>query len=210
MTTRTVSYAGSDEELFREQMRTSAHGDGASPRTFAYLLAEAAKTRVWERLTDKRGRRYESFRAFLGDGDPYGLGMTEDELRHAAALAGVLDLVARLLNEEIEPAAPAVHAGPGRGHKTNSTTDGFTRPDRETAGHVVARLKRDDPALAEKVVNGEVSAYAAARAKGWKPPRIQVTTPERTAAHLRKHMSPKQLAELARLLLGDGGDTGDN
>ena len=65
---------------------------------------------------------------------------------------------------------------------------------------MVARLKRDDPDLAERVVSGEMSAYAAARSKGWKPPRIQVTTPERIAAHLRKHMTHPQLAELSRLL----------
>lgn len=197
MTTRTVSYAGSDEELFREQMRTSAHGDGASPRTFAYLLAEAAKTRVWERLTNEGGKPYESFRAFLGDRDPYGLGMTEDELHHAAALAGVQDLVARLLKEEIP-------GGSKKGHKTKRTTlngiDDLIGPQSDTVERTMRRLKRDDPALAEKVVKGDVSAYAAARSKGWKPPRIQVTTPERTAAHLRKHMTADQLAELARLL----------
>lgn len=195
--TRTVSYADSDEELFREQMRTSAHGDGAHPRTFAYLLAKAAETRIWERLADSRGQRYDSFRAFLSDEEPHGLHMTEDELKHAAALAGVQDLVSRLLKEEIAPAQPT-----GANQHTDSTERNGQRTTltSETAERHLRRLKRDDPVLAERVVNGEVSAYAAARSKGWKPPRIQVTTPERTAVHLRKHMPPDQLAELARLL----------
>src|SRR5690606_24901280 len=108
------------------------------------------------------------------------------------ALADKHELGERLLYEEIEPALPANVAGPGRGKKTKRTTLSFQS---ETAERHLRRLKRDDPALAEKVVKGEISAYAAARAKGWKPPRIQVTTPERTAAHLRKYMTPDQLAE---------------
>lgn len=71
--------------------------------------------------------------------------------------------VRALLLEEIEPTAA---------HGTNRHTSRHsTTVSRDTADAVVAKLKRDDPALAEKVVNGELSAYAAARSKGWKPPR---------------------------------------
>lgn len=194
--TRTVSYAGTDEELFREQMRTSAHGDGAHPRTFSYLLVKAAESHVWERLRDPGGQPFRSFRDFLIAPDPHGLGMTVEELRHAVALAGdeAQRVVDTLLRAEIEPAPKSGEVGRGRVRKRT------TLPNSETADRHLARLKRDDPALAEKVVQGEVSAYAAARSKGWKPPRIQVTTPERTASQLRKHMTPEQLAELARLL----------
>lgn len=67
-------------------------------------------------------------------------------------------------------AAPASHAGPGRG-KTDGTTIGFS--DRTNSReHTVARLKRDDPETAAKVTSGELSAYAAAREKGWRRPRI--------------------------------------
>lgn len=197
---RTVAYAATDEELFREQMRTSAHGDGAHPRTFAYLLVKAAETRVWEKLAGPTGEPFRTFRDFLTAADPDGLGMTVEELRHAVALAGdeAQQAVDRLLKGETSRASM-------RGNKTKRTTlnniDESLGPQSETAERHLRRLKRDDPALAEQVVNGELSSYAAARSKGWKPPRIQVTTPERTAAHLRKYLTQEQRAELARLLI---------
>jgi hypothetical protein len=194
-TTRTVRFADSDEELFREQMRSAAHGDGARPKTFAYLLTEAAKNGVWEKLG------FGSFRTFLeADEADGGLGMNKAELFHAAALADVEDLAHRLYGEDIQKAPPASHAGPGRGHKTNSTTTGLD--DRGTE-YVIARLKRDDPEMAHRVVSGEISAYAAAREKGWRKPRIVVSSPERVADSLRKHMSTDDLARLVALLIQD-------
>lgn len=68
------------------------------------------------------------------------------------------------------------------------------RPD--TADKVTARLKRDDPKLAQRVVNGEITPNAAARAKGWRKPRIVLSAPASVAKALRKHMEPDDLAEL--------------
>ncbi len=122
--------------------------------------------------------------------------MTVDGLRHAVALADAKarKAVETLLKGEIEAA---------QDHGTNRHTsrDGTAMSgETNTATTTISRLKRDDPDLAEKVVNGEVSAYAAAREKGWRNPRIAVSTPARVAASLRTYMSPTQLAELARLL----------
>lgn len=138
--------------------------------------------------------RHPTFTSFVSTDPPKGLGGKSTALvALCGADKGLRDRVERMLKGEIEPAAPV-----GRPKKDGTTI--ISDAPSNTATTVVARLKRDDPALAERVVNGEVSAYAAARSKGWKPPRIQVTTPERTAGHLRKHMTPEQLAELARLL----------
>lgn len=78
--------------------------------------------------------------------------------------------VARLLAEDV-PAA-AAHGGE---RQTGRAQDGVTILSSgvdNTAEHITARLKRDDPDLAEKVVTGEVSPNAAARQKGWRKPRI--------------------------------------
>jgi hypothetical protein len=74
---------------------------------------------------------------------------------------------------------------------------------RNSAVKLVARLKRDDPELAERVVKGELTANAAARQKGWRKPRILVSSPERTAESLRKHMPAEARQALARLFLED-------
>jgi hypothetical protein len=57
--------------------------------------------------------------------------------------------------------------------------------------------------MAHRVVSGEISAYAAAREKGWRKPRIVVSSPERVADSLRKHMSTDDLARLVALLIQD-------
>jgi len=199
-TTRTVAYAATDDELFREQMRSSAQGDGASPRTFAYLLQKAEQNRVWERLTGPQSRPFGSFRAFLEAPEATGgLGMNEERLYHAASLAGVLDLAQRLYLGETVTEIP--HGGDRRS-PTFQVRD--TQLKRETtaddAERVVARLKRDDPELAEKVVRGEVTPNAAAREKGWRKPRIILSSPERIAASLRRYMPREAILRLAELL----------
>ncbi|MEV8510831.1 hypothetical protein [Dactylosporangium sp. NPDC051484] len=79
----------------------------------------------------------------------------------------------QLLGEAIEPVSR-----PGRGKKTNGDTIGFPSNQVES---VVARLKRDNPDLADRVVRGETTANAAAREMGWRHPRIVVSSPERVA-----------------------------
>jgi hypothetical protein len=188
------------------QAGQALHRDGASPAGALDLLAAIIEDATWERATDKDGRSFAGrFRDFVTD-RTHGLNTTPAELvkviglRHpreskhdvAERVESMRVEVGRLLKEEIKKAGQR-----GRPGKDSTTV---IRPDRETAGATIARLKRDDPVLAERVVNGEMSAYAAARSKGWKPPRIQVTTPERTAVHLRKYMSPDDLALLAKLI----------
>ena len=74
------------------------------------------------------------------------------------------------------------------------------KPGHKTADWFVARLKHEDPGLAEKVILGEVTPNAAAREKGWRKPRITVSTPDRVARSLRTYMSPEDIAKLITLL----------
>lgn len=220
MSVRTVEVGEYTEDELRVQRAGEAlHRDGASPAGALELLAAITEDRTWERVADVKGRSFKGrFRAFVEARAPFGLGYDPDQLpkvlalRHphesvpdvAYRMATMRDQVRMLLLTEIAPAIPALHAGPGRGHKTERTTLGFTDGARsETAERTVRRLKRDDPDLAEKVVTGQVSAYAAAREKGWKPPRIQVTTPERIAAKLRLLLPREAITRLAELLASE-------
>jgi len=59
-------------------------------------------------------------------------------------------------SEEVEPLGPAVHAGPGRGHKTG---DDVTRLGRgNSAEYLVAKLKRDAPEFAERLAADHLAA----------------------------------------------------
>ena len=191
MTTRETSFGLSDARMLLEQLRIAARSDGASPKSFALLLRRVFEERAWEL------EGFGTFRAYVEAREPQGLDMTEEKLLDAARLADIEPLVRQLLYAEVSVAPQPIHAGPGRGHKTDCVTNGF-KPDR--VDHVVARLKRDDPALAERVVRGEVTPNAAAREKGWRKPRIVLSTPERVAASLRKWMPREALTRLAELL----------
>lgn len=110
--------------------------------------------------------------------------MTESKLMDAARLADVEGLARRLLMEEI-PVAPT----PGGDRRPDDfQSNGLNLKSGPTAERTIARLKRTDPGLAEKVVRGEVTPNAAAREKGWRRPRIVLSTPERVAVPLRKWM----------------------
>lgn len=200
MAVRHASSDFSEARLLLEQLRIAAQSDGASPRSFALLLRRASETRPWE-------EGFTSFRAYLTTSEEHdGLGLNETAFLHIAELGGALEIAKRLLYGET-PAA-GEHRGQtvtertSRERDTHSTAES-NKPD--TSERVVSRLKRDDPGLAERVISGEVTPNAAARAKGWRKPRIVVSSPERVATSLRKHMSADDLKALARLLLNEEG-----
>jgi hypothetical protein len=187
-----------DTRLLLNRLSASVRSDGASPRSFALLLRKAVEERAWE------VEGFRSFHSYMTTPETSGgLDMAEDKLMDAARLADIESLVRQLLLEEI-PAAMMHGDGPGRGHteKRLRGTKSFL-PESDTSDRVVARLRRDDPELAERVVRGEVTANAAAQEKGWRKPRIVLTSPESVARALRRHMSADALARLVLLLVAD-------
>lgn len=178
------------------------------------LVRQLLDDEAWREFTIPGGQviRHKSFGAFAQAEPPKGLGGRKNQL---IALCGTdEEMAARvrsLLLEEV-PKAGRHGNGPGRGHHekrvydTNSFPSPTARPD--SAEHVIARLKRDDPELAEKVVRGEVTPNAAAHEKGWRKPRIVLSTPERIATSLRKWMPRESLKRLAELLAQDETHTG--
>lgn len=138
---------------------------------------------------------YRQFREFVEAEPPKGLGGRVSQL---VTLCGTDEelrtRVERMAKEEIPPAGPV-----GR-PSADSEKVGGTNIKANQVEHVVARLKRDVPELAERVVSGEVSANAAARQMGWRHPRIVVSSPERVAESLRRTMAPQDIARLIAIL----------
>jgi len=188
--------------------------DGGSPGSALEGLAAIVEDNTWAKVPcgPDDSRPFATFRHFVEAAPPFGLGYSTKQLGALLQLQhpgeGSADIhsrmeamrseVRQLLASAIEPAAPSIHAGPGRGHETDGATKGFGA---NTAEYVVGRLKRDDPTLAERVVRGEVTANAAARQAGIRKPRILLTSPASVAAALRRHMSADDLARLISLLL---------
>jgi len=67
--------------------------------------------------------------------------------------------------------------------------------------YIIARLKRDNPEMAQKVLSGELSANKAAIKTGIRKEYIQVqATIPAIAAKVKKMFSPDQLQELVTLI----------
>jgi len=234
---RRVEFGEFTEEQLRVQRAGEAlHRDGASPAGALELLAAIVEDRTWERVTDKAGRSFKGrFREFVNDRTA-GLGYDPDQLPKVLALqhphesvpdvayrmATMREQVRTLLAEEIF--AISDHRGriiTERNTRDSATISSITDCDSVTtpsgkkkagtgrgSDYLTARLKRDDPDLAEKVVRGEITPNAAATEKGWLKPRIALSTPERVAASLRKWMPRESLKRLAELLTQDEPHTG--
>lgn len=212
MTTRTVTSGEiTDDEMRAYRAAKALHRDGGSPASVFGLLAAIVEDRTWERLVDNGGAPFPTFTAFVEAREPGGLGFSKAELvkilalRHPHEDSAPWDqraewlrkAAAGLLAAEVPPAAANGDIGNGRSRATGATQTS------ETAEAITSRLKRDDPELAARVVSGEVTANAAAREKGWRKPRIVLTSPASVAVRLRQHFSPDEITELRNLLNDD-------
>ena len=170
---------------------------GALPGLVRRLLDEGA----WQEFITPDGRvhRFERLRDFIKAPPPRGLDGREAQL---VALCGSDQELVRRLTSKLREEVPAARevGRPSDGGNVRATNI----PGRsDTADHTVARLKRDDPDLADRVIRGEISADAAAREKGWRKPRIVLTSPEAVAMRIRQHFTADQVARLVALLISD-------
>ena len=165
------------------------------------LVGKVIESGAWREFTTPNGFpvRHRTFHDFVTADRWDGLGTSRD------ALVGwvreqdpdVASAVERAWREEVPAALKSAGRPSGNGSATTNSGQSITG---KTADGILARLKRDDPETAQKVINGELTANAAARSKGWRKPRILLTSPESIANGLRKHLTADELNELKELL----------
>jgi hypothetical protein len=171
-------------------LRSGSESLGNVPALLRSLLEEDA----WREFALPNGETvtYAEFPEFVAAHPPRGLG---GEVSQLVALCGtdrdLVKKVKRLAKEAIPAANP---------HGGNNQQRATSLGDPDTADKVTARLKRDDPELADRVVSGEVTPNAAANEKGWRKPRLVLTSPASVARKLRERWTAEQIAELIRLL----------
>ena len=78
-------------------------------------------------------------------------------------------------------------------HNTSNTSINFERLDVPT---IMARLRRDDPAAADRVARGESTAHFEAVQRGWRSPRIALGDPATVAGRLLDRYDADDLARL--------------
>jgi hypothetical protein len=207
------------EQQIRDSLIRSMDANGATPSTFLDLLDAVTQEETWRKLKDRRGRAFLRFTDFVIAERPEGLGLHgKDDLRKHLALehkeerepyrrqatidrmAAMRRRVNHLLGEDVLPTTET-RGGDHRSPEYQKRTTFLVGPS-DTADKTVARLKRDDPDLAQQVIGGEISPHAAARRKGWRKPRIVLSSPDRVARKLRDHFKdPEQRRLLAELLM---------
>lgn len=212
MTTRTVTSGEiTDDEMRAYRAAKALHRDGGSPASVFGLLAAIVEDRTWERLVDNHGAPFPTFTSFVEAREPGGLGFSKAELvkilalRHPHEDSAPWNERAEWLRKSAAGLLAAeVPAAAANGANQHSGLSG-TQPTQaaQDASAITARLKRDDPELAQRVVSGELTANAAAREKGWRKPRIVLTSPASVAVRLRQHFSPDEITELRNLLNDD-------
>jgi|SaaInlStandDraft_1057018.scaffolds.fasta_scaffold35918_2 hypothetical protein len=190
---------------------------------FASYLVEAIELRVWEAgwMDELSGVQYaESFKQFVELEPPKGIGYSLTKMY--AILKGpsgidkdaraALDLmIAECHREGIDVAAqcavgerqelpvspkPGAPEGNSNAAKEKNKGDNVTfdsNPRGNAATHTLKRLKRDNPELAERVVNGDLSANAAAIEAGFRKPTItlQSSNPVRAAETIHAKFGPE-------------------
>ena len=190
-----------DERIVMCQNYVAKGGDDVDMVTS--LLGEIIETGSWSNFTDQLGNpvSHGTFREFVETPRWKGLGTTKTALvawtrEQDADVAEAIETVWR---GEV-PAMPR-RGEVGRGRdRCGATTSNDV--DRNEADGILARLKRDHPDLAARVVAGDLTANAAALIVGWRKPRVLLTSPESVAAAIRKHWPDDMVHDLVRRLGG--------
>ncbi len=186
------------------------HHDGGNLSHFLEGLAEAVEKEAWLQLG-------LSFQEFISSPAPDGLDIPLEQfkaayhIRHrkekyfptaAEYYSKMRKKVLDQLNPELpKPTVGDGNPGPGRGNKTVNNVNRLRGGNSET--YALRRLKRDRPDLADKVLDGELSANAAAIEAGFRKRTITVTLEPRSIARtLARHLSEDQINDLIVALAG--------
>lgn len=138
---------------------------------------------LWRELHDEEGVFFPSFQAFA-ESDYPGLYAKMDDLR---AWCRQSPEALEALDRVLEPVGDV-----GRPEKGSDTT----KTEGRGRDYLLARLKRDAPALAEAVIRREMSAHAAALEAGIRKP----PDPVKEAIKWIRRMTPVQKSELLALI----------
>lgn len=200
-----------DEYLQWRRLRRTVEASGGDPFGVFVELSRVIEGDLWRTLKKENGEHFSTFTEFVRDHSK-GLGMDPKELKKILDVRGRTEVngeltrnpglfddvrlkVTALLKDDVPPVAGHGEVGKGRSRDHAMNSNHAESPD-----GILARLKRDDPGMARQVIDGELTANAAARQKGWRKPRVLLTSPESVAKRIRDHFTNEEIAQLKELL----------
>ena len=160
-----------DEEL-REHLLVTKRTSGGDPSLLLDLLAELLERKSWEQRKGRNGTPWSFLRYVQTPFDDGGLGWDVEEVkniirfehkrekegvRHDPAKAAEMEAMRRKVRDLLNPEARDV----GRPNSADNVDNVNNNKGGNSESYTVRRLKRDRPGLAEKVIEGEMSANAA-------------------------------------------------
>ena len=169
------------------------------------LLRRVITEQSWrKRLIRETGEvcEFDAFMDFLTAEPLEGLGTNVDELR--LLVAHDVEISA-LFEKALKDVLPPLNVN-GTNQHSNSGV-GITNPSDKTndAEYVIRRLKRDNPALAQQVIDGTLTANQAAIQAGFRKRKIQIPLDdaESAARLLARHYSVDELIDALNRIGGD-------
>ena len=134
----------------------------------------------WAEFTTPQGEvvQHLSLKEFIEEPPNRGLGMRVETFLDLLTDTNMPELASRVRVAVLESLPPANPNGTNR----FSLGDTKATSDENNAGYVVSRLKRDDSELAQQVVNGEITANAAAVKAGIRHKYARIRTDDVTRA----------------------------
>jgi hypothetical protein len=178
-----------------DSLGSAARHGGSALADAPVLLRRVLEEDAWREFVTQRGDevRHARFADFVTTAPLKGLGV---DMVLIERIVGTRDPdLLRLLR-----AAKAGKAG-----RPRPDVIACESHDNQGADYLSDRLARDHPDQYAAVKAGELSINAAAVLAGIRPRRVSVRTddPASVARSLRKHMTPDQIVQVARLLSGD-------
>lgn len=186
---------GSDDAWKANQaVYSAAHADGDR---LTPALAQVVESGYWRSFEHpgKGLQEFETFETYCIDWIGFGA-----EAVLAILQASQFKSAARTVKAELLLGLAPLNINGTNQHAERGVRN--TNPSTDTADHVVQRLKRDNPQLAQQVINGTTTANAAAIKAGHRKKRItmQPDDPRRMARAIRNGSTPETIQELIRLL----------
>ena len=173
------------KKVLQDAQECLSRGEGAFG-ALPSVVKSMIRDEVWKHLADKNGKSFADFPSFVEYNLWWGLETSYDRLidfcRDDAECR-------QMLLEQMTVAGG--HGGDRTAQGDNITL--ISNPRGTSATHTLKRLKRDNPELAERVVNGELSANAAAIEAGFRKPTItlQSSNPVRAAETIHAKFGPE-------------------
>jgi len=180
-------------KILSDKANVNSRTDTATKLSILYYNKQAWKSRIIPGLSPMK---FETFMEFVTYRTPWGLGWTEQMLR--AFLSKDTELI-KAIEDEVRPLLQNGKYSKYEDTKLSITCNTINQGNSRT--YKIARLKRDAPEYAEKVIRGELSANRAMVEAGLELEKVTIPVDVNAFCNaIKRKFSPLEIQQLKDLL----------